>query len=309
MGKVEKMNFEVTVYCLAYNHEKYIRYTLDGFVNQKTTFPFKVVVHDDASTDSTARIIREYTEKYPDIFFPIFQKENQYSKKKRIAYEFIQPLVEGKYMAICEGDDYWCDPYKLQAQYDYMLANPGCSLVVHNTERINENGERLGVLFNSAKYDYDISTDEIIEAGGGGRFHTSSFFIEKACFYSRPESFFIRGLGDYPLAIWASLCGNVHFLSGIMSLYRENSLGSWSDKNKNINADIMNKEQLILGLKKMDEYTKYKYHHSFKKQIIFKEYQIIKLKGNYYNLLAPRYWNLCIGTIYRKIRGKVNGHK
>ena len=106
----------VSVICLAYNHGKYVRETLEGFVSQKTDFPFEVIVHDDASTDNTADIIREYEKKYPDIIKPIYQVQNQYSQKVDIYKEFELPRMSGKYVAFCEGDDYWSDPYKLQKQ-------------------------------------------------------------------------------------------------------------------------------------------------------------------------------------------------
>ena len=90
----------VTVICLAYNHAKYIRDALEGFVSQKTDFPFEVIVHDDASTDGTDRIIREYQARYPDIIKPIFQEKNQYSQGVRITQEFIFPLIRGRYVAL-----------------------------------------------------------------------------------------------------------------------------------------------------------------------------------------------------------------
>ena len=103
----------VSVYCLAYNHEQYIRDALEGFVRQKTNFRYEVLVHDDASTDNTPAIIREYAQKYPDIIKPIFQTENQYSKGVKILPEIIHPKSSGRYIAFCEGDDYWCDENKL----------------------------------------------------------------------------------------------------------------------------------------------------------------------------------------------------
>ena len=120
-------NIIVSVLCTAYNHESFIRQCLDGFVMQKTNFRFEAIVHDDASTDGTAAIIREYAEKYPDIIVPIYQTENQYSKKIGIYKTFLYPKAQGKYIAICEGDDYWTDPYKLQKQVDILENNPDCS--------------------------------------------------------------------------------------------------------------------------------------------------------------------------------------
>ena len=114
----------VSVVTLAYNHGKYIRQCLDGFVMQKTDFPFEVIIHDDASTDDTAEIIREYEQKYPDIIKPIYQTENQYSKKVPIGATYLYPKAQGKYIAECEGDDWWTDPYKLQKQVDFLESHP-----------------------------------------------------------------------------------------------------------------------------------------------------------------------------------------
>ena len=99
----------VTIRCLAYNHEKYIQNTLDGFLMQRTTFPFIVVVHDDASTDSTADIIKQYAEKFPQIIKPIYETENQYSKKDGSLKRIMDAEMKGEYIAFCEGDDYWID--------------------------------------------------------------------------------------------------------------------------------------------------------------------------------------------------------
>lgn len=112
----------VSIRCLVYNHEPFLRQCLDGFVMQKTTFPFEAIVHDDASTDGSAAIIREYAEKYPDIIKPIYETENQYSKHdgsiKRAMDAAMSP--NSKYIASCEGDDYWTDPNKLQLQVDFL---------------------------------------------------------------------------------------------------------------------------------------------------------------------------------------------
>ena len=110
----------VSVFCTAYNHEAYIRDALEGFVSQQTNFPFEVLIHDDASTDGTANIIREYAQKYPNIIRPVYQTQNQYSQKVPIIKTFLGPIAQGKYIAYCEGDDYWCDPLKLQRQVDFL---------------------------------------------------------------------------------------------------------------------------------------------------------------------------------------------
>lgn len=106
----------VSICCLTYNHSKYIRQCLDGFMIQKTSFSFEVLIHDDASTDGTQEIIDEYKNRYPDIIKPIYQKENQYSKGINVSKVYQFSRAKGKYIALCEGDDYWTDSFKLQKQ-------------------------------------------------------------------------------------------------------------------------------------------------------------------------------------------------
>ena len=123
----------VSIICLTYNQAQYIRKTLEGFVMQKTNFPIEILIHDDASTDETADIIREYENKYPQIIKPIYQQENQYSKKVAIGATYIYPKVKGKYIALCEGDDYWIDPLKLQKQVDFLESHLDYALVYTRT--------------------------------------------------------------------------------------------------------------------------------------------------------------------------------
>ena len=120
----------VSICCITYNHESYIEAALNGFLMQETNFPFEIVIHDDASTDNTARIIKEYEKKYPHIINPIYQIENQKSKyKSGMNPRFNYPRAKGKYIALCEGDDYWIDPYKLQTQVDFLEKNKDYGVV------------------------------------------------------------------------------------------------------------------------------------------------------------------------------------
>lgn len=125
----------VAISCITYNHEKYLRDALEGFLMQKTDFPFVAIVHDDASTDGTATILREYAEKYPDIILPIYEKENQYSKRNgslsQIMHE-ARNATGAKFIAYCEGDDYWTESSKLQLQVDFLESNNDYSMCFHN---------------------------------------------------------------------------------------------------------------------------------------------------------------------------------
>lgn len=138
------MEIMVSIICNTYNQESYLRQTLDSFINQKTNFNFEVIIHDDASTDSTAEIIREYQSRYPEIIVPIIEEENQYQKNVNITLDIDLPLAKGKYFAFCEGDDFWIDPLKLQKQVDYMENNPLCTMCIHSSIKVNKKGKSLG---------------------------------------------------------------------------------------------------------------------------------------------------------------------
>lgn len=126
MGKSDPL---VSVSCIAYNQAQYIRRAIEGFLSQKTSFAIEIIIHDDASSDGTADIIRENETKYPGLIRAIYQRENQHSRGQRISATFVWPRCSGKYIAICEGDDYWTDPLKLQKQVDILEANPEYGLV------------------------------------------------------------------------------------------------------------------------------------------------------------------------------------
>ncbi|MFR9543692.1 MAG: glycosyltransferase [Rikenellaceae bacterium] len=126
----------VTVKCNTYNHAPYIRQCLEGFVMQQTNFKFEVNLYDDASTDGTTEIVKEYIEKYPHLFRPFIQKVNLFSTNKPLRRKIIDSNIRGKYIAFCEGDDYWIDPLKLQKQVDFLEANPDYGLCHTRMKRL-----------------------------------------------------------------------------------------------------------------------------------------------------------------------------
>lgn len=130
----------VAIHCLVYNHEPYLRDCFEGFVMQKTNFRFVAIVHEDCSTDNSAAIIREYETKYPDIFRPIYETENQWHKTDGSLRRIMNAAIDAtgvKYVALCEGDDYWTDPLKLQKQVDFMESHPKCSVSFHRCRHLN----------------------------------------------------------------------------------------------------------------------------------------------------------------------------
>lgn len=214
---------EVSVSCATYNHEKYIANALDSFLSQVTDFPFEIVVHDDASTDKTAKIIREYEEKYPNIVRPIYEKENQYSKFDGSLERIITEKQRGKYIAICEGDDYWCDNKKLQKQYNYLTTHSECSLCCHNTVIHDINGNEAEKTFNDWK-DVHILEDE--EVFFGWNVHTSSYFynaqLRKEAFNGTNEIGSRFRFGDFVVLTILRNKGNIVSLPDVMSVYNLN---------------------------------------------------------------------------------------
>ncbi|MBR4705489.1 MAG: glycosyltransferase [Paludibacteraceae bacterium] len=157
----------LAIYCMVYNHEAFLRNCFEGFVMQKTNFRYVAVVHDDCSTDNSAAIIREYAEKYPDLFIPIFETENQYPKHDGSIERIMKKAIDAtgcKYVAFCEGDDYWTDPAKLQKQVDFMGTHPEYSVTFHRCKHYNiDTGEIFeddcGALFEKDARGVDVDVD------------------------------------------------------------------------------------------------------------------------------------------------------
>ena len=203
----------VTIQCLTYNHEPYIRQCLDGFVMQKTNFRFEAIVHDDASTDGTADIIREYAEKYPDIIKPIIETENQYSKHDGSLDRIMDEHTHGKYVAFCEGDDYWIDPLKLQKQVDFLESNLDYGLVYTNAcknidgiTNINETLSTGHCDFISLLKDNDITTLTVLYRNG----------IKKG--YSKEVPLEMMPMGDYQLWLYIATKTKVAYIDEITSV-------------------------------------------------------------------------------------------
>ena len=150
----------VSIVCTTYNHERYIRQALDGFIMQKCNFPIEIIVHDDASTDGTSKIILEYAKKY-SIINSILQTENQWSKGIATWKYLFTDVAKGKYIAICEGDDYWIDPLKLQKQVDFLEANSNYGLVLTDINIFHQKNQRTeNAIFQNKKIPLYTSFEE-----------------------------------------------------------------------------------------------------------------------------------------------------
>lgn len=253
------MSVLVSICCIAYNHEKYIREALDSFINQKTDFEYEILVHDDASTDMTTSIILEYAEKYPGIIKPIIQKENIYSKNI-LAWEYIYPHISGKYFALCEGDDYWCDNHKLQMQVDFLEKHADYSACVHNSYMYYmETGEKR--LFSSRTSNGNVGMKQIIE--WRNVFHGSSV-VYRTKIMESGHVIIVNGIGDFGAALKYRESGKIYYINKPMSVYRRGVENSWSMCNSDWQK--VNMEQIEI-LKLFNKESNYRYNHLINKQI------------------------------------------
>lgn len=206
-------NIIVSVSCITYNHAKYIRQCLDGILMQKADFQYEILIHDDASTDGTDDIIREYAQKYPTIIKPIFEKENQYSKGVPISATFNYPRAEGKYIALCEGDDYWTDPYKLQKQVDFLNNHPDYAMCFHDCYIRNETQNEF---YHEEIQDRDYSVKELFSKW---IVPTASMLLKKECVLEiSPDIRIING--DIRVVLSCFAHGKVRGMKDKMSAYR-----------------------------------------------------------------------------------------
>lgn len=217
---------EVSVLCATYNHVNYIEEALNSFLNQKTSFKYEIIINDDCSTDGTTRILEKYSLKYPDIIKVIYHSENKYSKGLSPMRNYLIPNANGKYVAFCEGDDFWIDNNKLQKQYEYMQKNLECSLCIHDSLVTDDTGNIIDSIRPSHKGEI-ISVEDVI-INGGDFMATSSIFARLPKNKHFPEYFNILSL-DYTYQIFfASLGTYVYCFKEQMSVYRSGGIGSWS---------------------------------------------------------------------------------
>lgn len=288
----------VSVCCITYNQEKYIRRCLDGIVNQKCTFPFEVIVHDDASTDDTPKIIQEYADEYPDIIKPIFQKQNQYSQGVSIS-NIVVNQIRGKYYALCEGDDFWTDPLKLEKQVGVMEQHPSCHLCLHSVQGIQEDETPIGIMYpnfslntgifsGTQLLDY-ICTNEYV-------FQTTSYFMrteEVKRYTGNPPSFRkVSATGDTPYLLYCATLGDVYYLSDTMSCYRHTDLEHNPRKAKYMNTEekiAAHYNKQIRMMEEFDKYTEGKYHKLCQRKINGYYYDAAVRNHDYKEMVKPKY--------------------
>jgi len=212
----------LTIVCPVYNHEDFIRKALDGFLMQITNFNFKILIHDDASTDNTKDIILDYYKKFPQTIIPVLQEVNQHSLGISNA-SIIYPLVKSKYIALCEGDDYWTDPYKLQKQVDFLEANEDYVASFHEIQILEQDGSLVKDYITQVPINYETIEDL---ARDGNYIHTPSVLFRNVI-KSFPEEMQHSPIGDFFLYMLLAEHGKFKHLNDTMAVYR-NGVGVFS---------------------------------------------------------------------------------
>lgn len=249
----------VTISCITYNHKDYIKEAIEGFLAQETTFKIELLIHDDASTDGTGEIVKVYANKYPDIIFPIIQSSNQFSKDLKIRNTFHYPIAKGKYIALCEGDDYWTDPLKLQKQVEFLEGNEEYGLV---------HGECHFYYEDTRKWEYNanknLSNSLIIVSkkelfyrlvDADYKIRTATVLFRRDLLKKRPPNAKSFLMGDTPMWLDFSQLTKFKYFDEVFAVYRILSNSASRSKNKK------RQYRFNLSMAEMRVYFCYKYNY------------------------------------------------
>lgn len=292
-------NTKVSIICNTYNHEKYIEDAIKGFVCQKTDFKYEICIHDDASTDHTKEIIQKYERLYPDLIHAIIQSENQYSKG--ISVNAINTArAKGEYIAFCEGDDYWIDPYKLQKQVNLFEKYSDCALVVHGSLIVNARNRFARRKWLLTQEERKLTFDEILASRGIVAAHNTYMYRNMENTF--PEFFKNLGVWDTTRCIYFGLNNSVYYIPEIMSVYRVGIKGSWNDRVRLDSAKLVKHYQKEINFyQQLNQYTQLKYDKVITKIIHQLEYQIAVCERRYTDIKKDYKDILANQSFYQKL--------
>lgn len=278
----------VSINCITYNQEKYIATAINSFLAQKTNFEFEILIHDDASTDNTVKILKDFQKKYPDKIKLILQKENQFQKKIKIL-SLNERRSNAKYIAVCEGDDYWISPDKLQKQVEYMENNPDCSMIFHDAILVDEDQSFLGEFPGTYKRKEGIKKiNELNFIPTASKLYRQKYIIDvPSWFHDAPH-------GDFSNMLICSNYGYIYYLDEKMSAYRTNVNGSllFNEMKKykiNPKSQIRQINLRIEELQKYNKWSKYKKNDLISEMIINEEFKKECLNKKFLNLHKKKY--------------------
>ncbi len=279
----------VTVILPTHNHAPFIAQAIESVLMQKTSFPFDILLHDDASSDGTADICRAYAKQYPEKITLIAQSVNQYSIDRRIQSHILIPRVQAKYTAILDGDDYWVCEERLQLQVQYLEEHPDCTLCVGAANRVDVTGRITG---RAAPYDVSriIDPDDMIR-GGGGFVASDSIVMPTQLLKDLPAFAERTEMEDIPFQLLGALAGYAWYFAQTFVVFREAVPGSWSTRqfSSAIETRIKTSRDLIALNEGYDAYSGGKYHNAFAQAIHYQEFLILTYQHKLREAMRPPY--------------------
>lgn len=283
-------NKSITVVVMAYNQRDYVKQCINSILDQQIDIDFDILIHDDCSDDGTHEILVNYQRQYPEKITIIHQESRKFliDGFNMMIYKYVIPHVKSKYVAYCDGDDYWCDPLKLKKQYKFMESHPDYSMCFHNAFQLRTNNDMSSKWF--IKDEGDINVSDLINDRPGVCVATSSIFLKSETFKDFSEWRKRFPVEDVPMYITAALHGKIHRLKDIMCVYRQFAVGSWSTQNKE------RQDRKIKHLKDLKEATTYfdictdfKYHDLVIAQIERCDFRIAFLNRDFKTIFSIKY--------------------
>lgn len=334
-----KIDFKVRINCMTFNHAPYIVNAMNGFCIQQTAFPYVAIIIDDASTDGEQEIISDYLHEHFDLeennvarkeettdyaltfarhkdnkncFFAVFLlKYNHYSIKKEKWPYYLDFAKTPKYIALCEGDDYWTAPDKLQKQYETLETHPECTIALHRVQVVRADGTRIEGN-TIPKTDMMTDTDRVtlldfcklqFQRNYSWSFHTTSFFFRNVISDRIGElnKNVLKNFpfGDAKIMLTSLLDGEGFYLQDIMSCYRTMT-GVCAEQRRNDEYRLSVNKKAILAYRDFDDYTKGKYHKYVKMRILRAEVEC-KMIENKWALILPKYWPITTSKSFLKL--------
>lgn len=291
-----KNNIMVSVICCTYNQVDYIEDAIKGFINQQTSFSYEVLINDDGSTDGTSDVISRYAKKKPNVITHIEHETNQRGRINGIIATryLIEEMAQGKYIALCEGDDYWLDSNKLQRQFDFLEGHDDYSLVLHNAYVCDQSCEVV-YLSEQDKGDLDKSYDQIVLEGGGVINPTASFFFRKEAYGKWQPG----PVGDHFLMMSVASKGKVRWMSAPMSVYRYGAKGSWTAAwaSSSTSQIVAYRDCYISALEAMNKATMHKFDDAFKERIVIQRKEAEKLVARAHYLQGSQSFSEYMRTV------------
>lgn len=333
------MNPLVSIVCITYNHEAYIADAIEGFLMQKTDFEYEILIGEDKSTDNTLQVIKSYMEKYPGRITLITSRENVGADENE---QRLIRCAKGKYIAFCEGDDYWTEPYKLQKQIDYLEEHPKCTICFHNAEVVDYMKKPIGKLhvpYLKSFNKYYYGKDSRYDAGQLAVLHfipTASMTIRKESMSNLPDFYYDAIVTDLPIRLIVASRGYAYYMDNVMSAYRYNVPGSQTqvgmERAKARETNITDCKRFLSLIDEFDAFTHFKYTKDLQRTkmhwlipLAFAENRIDELKHSpykeyfeevgfvekskvYIKYLTPNLYNR-IKLIYQYIKSKKINYK